>query len=250
MGSPHMKSWEAGLIMSICFFAMMHGRAGADQNDDGDRFAALRRQMVSHDLKARDISDPAVLAVMGKVPRHMFVEERFRSEAYSDHPLPLAEGQTISQPYIVALMTQYLKLKKTDRVLEIGTGSGYQAAVLAELAGRVYTIEFNKLLAGQAEKALRQLGYTNVRFRCGDGFFGWPEEAPFDAIILTCAPGQLPQPLIDQLREGGRIMAPIGGELQVQELLLGTKTQGRIIMQNIASVRFVPMRGEAEKKTK
>ena len=245
-----MKSLCAVLIMSVCFFAMMRGSAGAGQNAGEDRYAALRSQMVAHDLKGRDIRDPAVLAAMGKVPRHMFVEERRRSEAYADYPLSIADGQTISQPYIVALMTQYLQLKKTDRVLEIGTGSGYQAAVLAELAGRVYTIELSKLLSQQAEKVLRTLGYTNVTFRCGDGFFGWREEAPFDAIILTCAPGKLPQPLIDQLREGGRIIAPVGGEQKVQELLLGTKQQGQFSVQTLVPVRFVPMRGQAEQNTK
>jgi len=243
-----MKSRGTVLLMSICFFAMMHSNAEAGRNAGDDRYSALRRQMVAQDLKSRDIKNPAVLAAMEKVPRHMFVQENLWAEAYDDHPLPLTENQTISQPYIVALMTQCLKLEKTDRVLEIGTGSGYQAAVIAELAGRVYTIELHKSLAGHAEKALREHGYANVSVRCGDGFFGWPDEAPFDAIILTCAPEQLPQPLIDQLREGGRIIAPVGGELQVQELLLGTKTQGRLIIQNIAPVRFVPMRGQAEKK--
>jgi len=188
-----------------------------------------------------------VLAAMAKVPRHLFLDERLEADAYADHPLPIGEGQTISQPYIVALMTQCLKLQKHDRVLEIGTGSGYQAAVLAEVAGQVFTIELHKSLAEQAEKLLRALLYTTVNIRCGDGFFGWPEQAPFDAIILTCAPGQLPQPLIDQLREGGRIIAPVGGALQVQELMLGTKKQGRLSLQTIAPVRFVPMRGQAEK---
>lgn len=244
-----MKFLGAGLIMSICFFAMLHSTAQAGQNDGQDRYAAKRRQMVSRDLKGRDIRDPAVLAAMEKVPRHLFVEERFRAQAYADHPLPLAAGQTISQPYIVALMTQYLKLEKTDRVLEIGTGSGYQAAVLAEVAGHVYTIELETTLAEKAEKVLRRLGCGNVSFRCGDGFAGWREEAPFDAIMLTCAPGQLPQPLIEQLGEGGRIIAPVGGKLQVQNLLLGIKKKGQLSLQTLDPVRFVPMRGRAETKT-
>ena len=245
-----MKSFRTVLIISICFFALTHSRVEAGQNAGDDRYAVLRRQMVDHDLKARDISDPAVLAAMEKVPRHMFVDERRRAEAYADYPLSIPDGQTISQPYIVARMTQYLKLKKTDRVLEIGTGSGYQAAILAELAGRVYTIELSKLLSQEAEIKLRKLGYTNISFKCGDGFFGWPEEAPFDAIILTCAPGKLPQPLIDELREGGRIIAPVGDEHQAQELLLGTKQKGRFSMQTLVPVHFVPMRGQAEKSTK
>lgn len=242
-----MKPFVAALLMSICFFAMLHSRAGAGQSREEEKYAAARKNMVQQDIKSRDIYDPAVLAVMEKVPRHLFLGERFRSEAYADHPLPLAEGQTISQPYIVALMTQYLKLKKTDRVLEIGTGSGYQAAVLAELAARVYSMELKKSLAVQAERTLRQLCYTTVSVKCADGFFGWPEEAPFDAIILTCAPGEIPRPLIDQLREGGRIIAPVGGSCQIQELRLGTKKQGRLSFQTVAPVRFVPMRGRAEK---
>jgi len=246
-----MKYLKIAVITSICFFSFMHVRAEVGQNADEDqyKYAAQRRQMVFHDLKARDISDPEVLAAMEKVPRHMFVDERRRAEAYADYPLSIPDGQTISQPYIVARMTQYLKLKKTDLVLEIGTGSGYQAAVLAELAGRVYTIELSKLLSQKANKKLHKLGYSNISFRCGDGFFGWPEEAPFDAIILTCAPGQLPPKLIEQLREGGRIIAPVGEELQAQKLLLGTKQQGRFSVQTLAPVHFVPMRGQAQKTT-
>ncbi len=243
-----MKSLGAGLIMSICFFAMAHSTAPAGQNAGQDRYAPQRSQMVSRDLKGRDIRNPAVLAAMEKVPRHLFVDERLRSQAYADNPLPIAEGQTISQPYIVALMTQYLELKKTDRVLEIGTGSGYQAAVLAEVAGHVYTIELHEQLAREAEKVLGKLGYSNVSFRCGDGFFGWQDEAPFDAIMLTCAPGRLPRPLIEQLAEGGRIIAPVGGKLQVQYLLLGTKKKGQLSVKTLDPVRFVPMRGQAEKK--
>ena len=236
--------------MGICFFAMMQANAGAGEPEAPDRYAAARQHMVEQDLRGRDISDPAVLAAMAKVPRHVFLGGRLQAEAYADHPLPIGESQTISQPYIVALMTQSLGLGRHDRVLEIGTGSGYQAAVLAEVAGQVYTIELQKSLAAQAEKLLRKLGYETVNVRCGDGFFGWPEQAPFDAIMLTCAPGKVPQPLIDQLREGGRIIAPVGGELQVQQLLLGTKNQGRLSFQTIAPVRFVPMRGQAEKNAR
>jgi protein-L-isoaspartate(D-aspartate) O-methyltransferase len=242
-------SWGIFFHMGICFFAMMQGSAGAGEPEAPDRYAAARRLMIERDLRDRDINDAAVLAAMAKVPRHLFVTGRHQSEAYADHPLPIGENQTISQPYIVALMTQSLKLGRHDRVLEIGTGSGYQAAVLAEVAGQIFTIELNKNLAGQAEKLLRSLGYDTVSVRCGDGFFGWPEQAPFDAIMLTCAPGHMPQPLIDQLREGGRIIAPIGGVFQVQALMLGIKKQGRLNLQNIAPVRFVPMRGQAEKSS-
>jgi protein-L-isoaspartate(D-aspartate) O-methyltransferase len=235
--------------MSMCFFSMIEAHAGAGEPAAPDRYAAARRHMVEQDLQDRDIRDPAVLAAMAKVPRHLFVDARHQAEAYADHPLPIGENQTISQPYIVALMTQSLKLGRHDRVLEIGTGSGYQAAVLAEVAGQVYTIELHKSLAGRAEKLLRTLGYDTVSVRCGDGFFGWPEQAPFDAIMLTCAPGHVPQPLIDQLREGGRIIVPVGGVFQVQTLMLGTKTQGRLNLEHIAPVRFVPMRGRIEKST-
>ena len=244
-----LHGWRASIYMGSCFFAMTQANAGAGEPAGPDRYAAARCRMVAQDLQGRDIGDSAVLAAMAKVPRHLFVDGRHQAEAYADHPLPIGENQTISQPYIVALMTQHLKLKKTDRVLEVGTGSGYQAAVLAEVAGRVYTIELNKSLAGQAEKLLRALGCDTVSVRCGDGFFGWPEQAPFDAVMLTCAPVQIPQPLIDQLCEGGRIIAPVGGVHQVQELLLGTKKQGRLNFQTIAPVRFVPMRGQAEKNT-
>jgi len=240
---------RALMYMGICFFAMTPANAGAGEPAGPDRFAAARRHMVEQDLQDRDIRDPAVLEAMAKVPRHLFVDGRHQAEAYADHPLPIGENQTISQPYIVALMTQCLKLGRHDRVLEIGTGSGYQAAVLAEVAGQVFTIELHKSLAGRAEKLLRILGYDTVSVRCGDGFFGWPEQAPFDAIMLTCAPGQVPQPLIDQLREGGRIIVPVGGVFQVQSLMLGTKKQGRLNLQNIAPVRFVPMRGQIEKNT-
>ena len=242
--------WRGCIYMGICFFAMTQGHVDAGEPAGPDRYAEARRRMVEQDLRGRDIGDSAVLVAMAKVPRHLFVDGRHQDQAYADRPLPIGENQTISQPYIVALMTQQLKLKKTDRVLEIGTGSGYQAAVLAEVAGQVYSIELHKSLADQAEKLLRSLGYDRVSIRCGDGFFGWPEQAPFDAIILTCAPGQTPQPLIDQVREGGRIIAPVGGELQVQQLLLGTKKQGRMSFQTIAPVRFVPMRGQAEKNAR
>jgi protein-L-isoaspartate(D-aspartate) O-methyltransferase len=235
-------------MFTACLFAMAFTAQAAGASDD--RYAAARRRMVAEDLRGRDIRDPAVLAAMEKVPRHLFVDERFGPEAYDDHPLPIGQGQTISQPYIVALMTQCLSLKPSDRVLEIGTGSGYQAAVLAELAGRVYTIELQPQLADQAERLLKKLGYDRVRVRCGDGFFGWPDEAPFDAIILTCAPDTIPRPLVEQLRDGGRIIAPVGGVLQVQELVLGTKKNGKLAQQTLIPVRFVPMRGEAEKSLK
>ncbi|MEI6125827.1 MAG: protein-L-isoaspartate(D-aspartate) O-methyltransferase [Pseudomonadota bacterium] len=212
-----------------------------------DPFAAPRRAMLENDLKGRDIRDPAVLTAMEKVNRHLFVDENMKKDAYRDYPLPLGAGQTISQPYIVALMSQCLALRKQDRILEIGTGSGYQAAILAELAGAVYSIEINKTLADNASKLLKKMGYQNIWIKEGDGFFGWAEHAPFDAIILTCSTDKIPPLLIKQLREGGKIILPLGDTFQVQTLVLGIKKGADLILKNITPVRFVPMRGEAEK---
>jgi protein-L-isoaspartate(D-aspartate) O-methyltransferase len=193
----------------------------------------------------RDITNEHVLAVMGRVPRHEFVPERLRSEAYADHPLPIGHGQTISQPYIVAFMTEQLEPKPTDRVLEIGTGSGYQAAVLAELVAQVYTVEIVEDLAQRAAADLRRLGYTNVHVRAGDGYKGWAEAAPFDSIIVTCAPERVPQPLIDQLKDAGRIIIPVGWVWN-QELVLLRKRGGKLDQQAVLPVSFVPMTGAAE----
>ena len=196
----------------------------------------------------RDITNARVLAVMSKVPRHEFVPERLRPDVYRDHPLPIGHGQTISQPYIVAFMTERLDPKPTDRMLEIGTGSGYQAAVLAEMAAQVYTIEIIEELAQRAAADLKQLGYTNVHVRAGDGYQGWAEAAPFDSIIVTCAPEQVPQPLIDQLKDGGRIIIPIGSAWD-QELVLLRKRGGKLEQQAVLPVKFVPMTGKAQGKT-
>src|SRR5437773_8820577 len=205
-----------------------------------DPFTLARRRMVAEQLAGpgRDITNARVLAVMGKVPRHEFVPERLRSEAYEDHPLPIGEGQTISQPYIVAFMTEQLALKPGERVLEIGTGSGYQAAVLAELRARVYTIEIIEELAKRAGANLQRLGYTNVQVRAGDGYKGWPEAAPFDAIIVTCAPDDVPQPLVDQLKDGGRMVIPVGSA-GIQELILLRKHGGKLERRAVLPVRFV-----------
>ena len=186
---------------------------------------------------------------MGRVPRHEFVPERLRGEAYQDHPLPIGHGQTISQPYIVAFMTQELDPKPTDRVLEIGTGSGYQAAVLAEMVSEVYTIEIVAELAQRATADLKRLGYTNVHVRAGDGYKGWAEAAPFDAIIVTCAPERVPEPLAAQLKEGGRMIIPVGAGWG-QDLVLLRKRGGKIERSTVLPVRFVPMTGEAQGKRK
>ena len=211
-------------------------------------FAAKRRAMVEEQLKARDITDRRVLEIMGKVPRHFFVGSRERLEAYEDYPLTIGEGQTISQPYIVALMTQGLALKGNEKVLEVGTGSGYQAAVLSGLCRRVFTIEIHEALAEKAEAALKSLGYGNVTIRAGDGFFGWPEEAPFDGIIVTAAARRLPEPLFEQLNEGGRMIIPIGEREEVQTLTLIRKIHGKPKSRQVIPVLFVPMTGEILKK--
>ena len=209
---------------------------------------AARKRMVEHDLKGRDITNPKVLEIMGRVPRHLFVDKSLQSQAYADHPLPIGEGQTISQPYIVALMTQILLVQPGERVLEIGTGSGYQAAVLAELTNQVYTVEIREGLTKLAGQRLKQLGYEMVRVKYGDGYFGWEEYAPFDAIIVTCAANHIPPPLIKQLKEGGRLIIPLGSTTYFQTLTLLTKKQGKPDIQHLTGVAFVPMTGEAQKK--
>jgi protein-L-isoaspartate(D-aspartate) O-methyltransferase len=214
-----------------------------------DPYALARQRMVAEQLVApgRDITNARVLAVMGRVPRHEFVPERLRRDAYTDYPLPIGHGQTISQPYIVAFMTERLEPKPTDRVLEIGTGSGYQAAVLSELVAQVYTIEIIDELAQRAAADLKRLSCTNVHVRAGDGYLGWAEAAPFDAVIVTCAPERVPQPLIDQLKEGGRMIIPVGRAWN-QELVLLHKRGGKLEQHAVLPVSFVPMTGEAQGK--
>lgn len=214
-----------------------------------EEFIKARETMVKTQIEARRIKDEKVLKVMRTVPRHKFVPLLYQKMAYSDRPLPIGYGQTISQPYIVALMTESLKLKGDERVLEIGTGSGYQAAILAELAKEVYTIEIIPGLTKRAEETLKRLGYENIKVRCGDGYLGWPEYAPFDAIIVTCAPDHIPQPLIDQLAEGGRMVIPIA-DTYPQRLTLIQKKKGKIVQEIITGCMFVPMTGEEIKKHK
>ena len=230
-------------VIIILLLALSSARA------EEDLFAKARKRMVEADLKGRDITDPAVLSVMGKVPRQLFVARELQKSAYNDHPLPIAEGQTISQPYIVALMTQVLKLKPTEKVLEIGTGSGYQAAVLAEITDKVYTIEIRKPLAEEASVRLKELGYKDVKIKNADGYFGWEEYAPFDAIIVTAAANHIPPPLIKQLKDGGRLVIPLGSTTYYQTLTLVTKIKGDDLrVEHITGVAFVPMTGEVQKK--
>lgn len=204
--------------------------------------------MIEQDIKDRGVKDPDVLDAMSRIPRHLFVDAPYRNNAYADHPLPIGEGQTISQPYVVALMTETLKLQPGDRVLEIGTGSGYQAAVLAELVKEVYTIEIRGALAVRAGKILSELGYKNVNVKHGDGYFGWEEHAPFDAIIVTAAANHIPPPLIKQLKEGGRLIIPLGSVVYYQMLTLATKRRGKLDVEQLSPVAFVPMTGEVQKR--
>jgi protein-L-isoaspartate(D-aspartate) O-methyltransferase len=197
------------------------------------------KKMVTRQLISRGIADQNVLRVMQNTPRHLFVPENIRQEAYRDGPLPIGEGQTISQPFIVAIMTELLKLKGHEKVLEIGTGSGYQAAVLAQLVDTCYTIELVEPLAKQASTLLKQLGYTNVIAKCGDGYKGWPEHAPFDRIIVTAAPVEIPEALVDQLKPDGIMVLPVGK--YYQDLIVITKTKKGIKRESIIPVRFVPM---------
>jgi protein-L-isoaspartate(D-aspartate) O-methyltransferase len=206
-------------------------------------FAVARQHMVEDQIKGRDVTDSRVTEVMSSVPRHEFVPENYRARAYQDHPLPIGYGQTISQPYIVAFMTEQLRPQPTDRVLEVGTGSGYQAAVLSKLVAEVYTIEILKPLAQRAEVDLRRLNYSNVKVKAGDGYKGWPEHAPFDAIIVTAAPDHVPQPLIDQLKEGGRMIIPVGGR-EMQQLYLLEKHAGKLTRRAVLPVNFVPLTRE------
>ena len=213
-----------------------------------DPYIQKRTQMVQKDIQGRGVKDPKVLEAMGKIPRHLFVDESFKEKAYADHPLPIGEGQTISQPYVVALMTEALRLRPEDRVLEIGTGSGYQAAVLADIVKEVYTIEIRKPLAESASKRLQELGYKNIQVRCADGYFGWEEVAPFDAVMVTAASNHIPPPLLKQLKEGGRLIIPVGSTTFHQTLTLVIKEKGDLQVEQLGGVLFVPLIGEVEKK--
>jgi len=209
-----------------------------------DTLEEKRMSMVEDQIITRGIMDRSTIQAMKKVPRHLFVPENYISQAYRDGPLPIGYGQTISQPYIVAYMTEVVKPEKGKRALEIGTGSGYQAAVLAEIIDTVYTIEIVPELAKEAETRLKELGYKNIIIRQGDGYKGWSDSAPFDIIIVTAAPNHIPQPLIDQLAEGGRIVIPIGEPSSVQSLVLVSKDRGKINTETLTLVRFVPFTRE------
>jgi protein-L-isoaspartate(D-aspartate) O-methyltransferase len=225
-------------LIPACGLSLFAENYWADVHPE-DAYLSERERMVTEQIKARGIRDPQVLNAMRTVKRHQFVPDELRDKAYGDYPLPIGEGQTISQPYIVALMTELVKPEPNMKVLEVGTGSGYQAAVLAELCKSVYTIEIVEILGKRAGRILSGL-YKNVHVRIGDGYQGWPEVAPFDAILVTCAPAKVPRPLSDQLKEGGRMVIPVG-EAWVQKLVVLTKKDDRLQQQAIIPVRFVPM---------
>jgi len=233
---PHLP-----VILILSFIFMIPGSVASSPDDP---FTIQRNAMVKEQIADRGIEDAEVLRAMRAVPRHFFVPESLQSRAYDDGPLPIGHGQTISQPYIVAYMTEVLKVRKGDIVLEIGTGSGYQAAILSPLVRKVYTLEIIPELAVSAKKRLNHLGFANVEVKEGDGYYGWPEKAPFDSIIVTAAAGHIPPALIKQLKNGGRMIIPVGGFFMVQNLVLVSKDrQGEIITRNLLPVRFVPLTG-------
>jgi len=234
------KTFLAAIIL-IFFPALLAGQ----MPDDSLGFKAPREKMVSSQIRRRGISDKKVLTAMTEVPRHRFVPENLVSQAYADHPLPIGQGQTISQPYIVALMTESLGLKGYEQTLEIGTGSGYQAAILANITKEVYTIEIKEQLYKTASQTLRSMGYTDVKTRHGDGYFGWPDSAPFDCIMITAAIDHIPPSLLKQLKDGGRLILPLGNPFSYQNLSLVTKHGADYTVRQITGVLFVPMTGYA-----
>ncbi len=229
------------MLMLLLLFS-----AGCTCASSDSTYTRARHAMVERQIEARGIKDERILEAMRRVERHRFVPMPYTPNAYTDGPLPIGEKQTISQPYIVAIMTGLLELNEDDKVLEIGTGSGYQAAILGELAAEVYTIEIVEALGRRSSALLDSLGYENVTVRIGDGYVGWPTEAPFDAIILTAAPPKIPEPLLAQLAEGGRLVAPVGESSQTLQLV--EKHEGRLEYRDVIQVRFVPMTGQAQKQ--
>ena len=235
-------------ILIIVFVILTSFLVYADIVSDTAELKKARNHLVQTTIKERGISDPDVIAAMRAVPRHRFVPQNLLSAAYKDRPLPIGEGQTISQPYVVALMTEILQLTKDQRVLEIGTGSGYQAGVLAQITPHVYSIEIKPKLYKKASKTLKLIGYNTIKTRQGDGYFGWPEAAPFDAIMITAAVDHIPPPLLKQLKDGGRLALPLGNPFSYQNLVLVTKTSDDLIVKQVTGVLFVPMTGHALKK--
>jgi len=236
------KSFLTFLILAVFPVFLM-----AEELDDTPKYREARKEMVSTQIRLRGVSNKDVLSAMIEVPRHSFVPKKLVSQAYEDHPVPIGQGQTISQPYVVALMTESLKLKGDERVLEIGTGSGYQAAILSRVAKEVYSIEIKERLYKKASKVLQSMGFTNVKTRHGDGYFGWAEAAPFDCIMITAAIDHIPPPLLKQLKKGGRLILPLGNPFSYQNLSLVTKYDNDYSVRQITGVLFVPMTGHALK---
>ncbi|WP_201750064.1 protein-L-isoaspartate(D-aspartate) O-methyltransferase [Tautonia marina] len=262
MNAPSLATFQPSFVRLLGWLislgpvlACVPGESGRPPSGDGpptggdDEYARQRASMVDRQLHARDIDDPQVLEVMARVPRHEFVPEDYRDLAYADRPLPIEKDQTISQPYIVALMTQLARPQPGDRALDVGTGSGYQAAVLAELVDEVYSIEIHEELADSARARLARLGYRNVEVRHGDGYRGWPEAAPFDLIIVAASPPEIPRPLIAQLAPGGRLILPVGEGFGQELVRIEKAFDGTITRESIAPVSFVPMTGEARHDT-
>jgi len=241
IGRPVRTSLGASAAWPLSF-AIIFGSFCTGAELEQNSFAGARAAMVTDQIARRGVSDPRVLAAMREVPRHQFVPPADQAHAYDDSPLPIGHGQTISQPYIVALMTEIVRPRASDRALEIGTGSGYQSAVLSRLVGNVDTIEIVESLAREADRRLKDLGYANVTVRAGDGYAGWPERGPFDIIIVTAAPDHVPQPLVEQLARGGRMVIPVGSPYEGQELRLIEKDDsGQVRTRQVAPVRFVPL---------
>ena len=240
--NPNRKPSVLATLLSFFLPALTLVDAAQVENNQ-DQFARARRAMIERDLVSRGIRDRRVLEAMGSIERELFVPEKLSSRAYEDRPLPIGEGQTISQPYMVAFMTELLNLTGTERLLEVGTGSGYQTAVLGKLAAAVYSIEIVPKLSQRAKVLLNRLGFDNVHLKVGDGFFGWEEQGPFDAILVTAAAAKIPEPLWRQLREGGRLIMPLGAEKQGQALVRVTKSDGKQVVEELTGVVFVPLTG-------
>lgn len=228
-------------ILLFLFFVLFSTSLALSQEDP---FTKARERMIERDIISRGITDTEVLEALRRVPRHLFVPRELEKLAYEDTPLPIGYGQTISQPYVVALMTENLKAQPGDKILEVGTGSGYQAAVLSEMGCKVYTVEIIKALADEAQERLTRLGYRDVSILWGDGYFGWKEHAPFDGILVTCAVDHIPPPLLEQLKEGGRMVIPVGPPWSLQSLLVVEKTREGITTRDLGAVRFVPLTRE------
>ena len=243
---PNRKRFLLATLLSFLVPTLAFGNA-AQVERERDQLLRARRGMIERDLVGRGIKDTRILEVMGSLERELFVPDKLRSHAYEDRPLPIGAGQTISQPYIVAVMTELLGLKGSERVLEIGTGSGYQTAVLGKLTAEVYSIEIIPTLSQRAKALLERLGLDNVHLRVGDGFFGWEERGPYEAILVTASAPKIPEPLWQQLRESGRLIMPLGEDRQTQRLVRVTKVDGKQVIENISGVVFVPLTGAIQK---